>query len=151
MASYFLDTSAAVKQYHFEPGTRRVAGIFSEPGSSIRISSIGLLEMQSAFAMKVRTGVIDQRLAGMQRARLMLDIASGAIEVYSVTSDHLKDAALLIGRHGYTHRLRTLDALQLAVALDLRGQGLLDHFVAADRALAEVAILEDVSVIDPES
>ena len=83
MARYFFDTSALVKFYHAEVGTQKVSAIFSEQGREIRISSIGLIEVQSAFAMKVRAGVIDSRLAGQQRAALMLDVASGGIEVYS--------------------------------------------------------------------
>lgn len=150
MARYFFDTSALVKFYHAEAGTPRVSAIFSEPRREIRISTFGLLEVQSAFAVKVRTGVLDRKLAGQQRAALMLDLASGAVEVYSVTDLHFKHAERLIGRHSFTHRLRTLDALQLAVALDLANQTLLDHFVVADRALAEVAALEGLSVIDPE-
>lgn len=56
MARYFFDTSAFVKFYHAEVGTPKVAAIFSEQGREIRISTIGLLEVQSAFAMKVRSG-----------------------------------------------------------------------------------------------
>ena len=112
---------------------------------------MGLLEIQSAFAMKVRSGVLDRKAAGLQRARLMLDIASGAIEVYGVTDDHFAEVERLIGRHGFSRRLRTLDALQLAVALDLSSQDLLDFFVVADRALGEVAALEGLAVIDPEA
>ena len=55
----------------------------------------------------------------MQRSRFILDIAAGEIEVYSVTEDHYAAAERLIVLHGFHHRLRTLDALQLAVALDL--------------------------------
>lgn len=88
--------------------------------------------------------------AGQQRVALMLDIASGAIEVCSLTDIHFKDDERLIGKHSFTRRLRTLDALQLAVALDLADQTLLDHFVVADRELGEVATLEGLSVIDPE-
>jgi predicted nucleic acid-binding protein len=150
LAQYFFDTSAAVKYYHTEPGTERVSAIFSEPGQTLRISSLGLLEIQSAFALKVREGVLDPRAAGMQRARLMLDIASGAIDVYSVTDRHFADAERLIARHGSSQRLRTLDALQLAVALDLAAQDLLDFFVVADRALGEVARLEGLTIINPE-
>ena len=150
MPRYFFDTSALVKFYHAEVGTPKVSAIFAEPGREIRISSIGLLEIQSAFAMKVATGVIDQQLAGQQRAALMLDIASDAIEVFNLTNVHIRDAERLIGKHSFTRRLRTLDALQLAVALDLRTQGLLDHFVVADRLLADVATLEGLSVMDPE-
>jgi hypothetical protein len=101
--------------------------------------------------MKVRSCVLDRRGAGMQRARLLLDIASGDIEIYSLTEDHWIGAERLIGRYGFSHRLRTLDALQLAVALDLLGQDLVDHFVAADRALCEIAALEGLAVINPET
>lgn len=79
----------------------------------------------------------------------MLDIAAGAIEVYSVAEDHFIAAERLLGRHAFTRRLRTLDALQLAVALDLQSQGLVDTFVTADQALAEAASREGLSVIDP--
>jgi hypothetical protein len=59
-------------------------------------------------------------------------------------------AELLIGRHSFTRRLRTLDALQLAIALDLSSRNLLDHFVVADQALVEIAIVEGLAVINPE-
>ena len=125
--------------------------MFAEPDRKIRISTLGLLELQSSLAMKVRSGVIDQTVAGIQRARLMLDIAAGDIEVYSVSPDHFALAARLIGKYSFTHRLRTLDSLQLSVALDLSAQNLLDHFVAADRALLDVAALEGLNVVNPES
>jgi hypothetical protein len=150
LAQYFFDTSAIVKYYHEEAGTPQVAAIFSEPDRKIRISSLGLLEIQSTFAMKVRSGVLDRNAAGTQRARLMLDIAAGDIEVYGMTQEHFVTAERLVGRHGFTHRLRTLDALQLAVALDLSSQTLVDHFVAADQVLGEVAAVEGLKVINPE-
>ena len=53
-------------------------------------------------------------------------------------------------RYAFDLRLRALDALQLAVALELRNQKLVDHFVAADAILCEVALLEGVPVINPE-
>jgi len=71
---------------------------------------------------------------------LVLDITVGDIDV---TGEHFRAAEQLIGRHGNTRRLRTLDALQLAVALDLSREDLVDHFVSADQALAEVAALEN--------
>jgi hypothetical protein len=151
LAQYFFDTSAAVKFYHAEAGTPKVSAIFAEPGRSFKISSVGLLEIQSAFALKVRAGVLDRTAAGEQRARLLLDIASGDIEVYTVTEDHFAAAERLIGRHGFAHRLRTLDALQLAVALDLWTQGLLEQFVVADQALSEVAAIEGLTILNPEA
>ena len=56
MAQYFFDTSAFVKFYHSEVGTPKVSAIFAELNRVIRISSIGVLEIQSAFAMKVSAG-----------------------------------------------------------------------------------------------
>ncbi len=150
MAQFFFDTSAAVKYYHTEAGSPKVLSIFAEPHRIIRISSLGLLELHSAFAMKVRSGVLDRRGAGMQRARLLLDIAAGDIEVYGITEDHFVAAERLIGRHAFSRRLRTLDALQIAMALDLADQALVDYFVVADQALGEVAVDEGLNVINPE-
>jgi len=47
--------------------------------------------------------------------------------------------------------LKTLVSLQLAVALDLNRNGLIDCFVTADRVLVDVAPLEDLKCIDPEA
>ena len=151
MVQYFFDTSAAVKYYHAEIGTRAVSAMFAQPGRRVLISSLGFIEIQSAFALKVRSAVHDRKAAGIQRARLLLDVAAGDIEVFSITEDHFATAERLIGRYGFGYRLRTLDALQLAVALDLATQGLVDHFVAADQPLGEVASLEGLGVINPES
>lgn len=150
MAQYFFDTSAVVKYYHVEAGTPAVSAMFSERDRKLRISSLGFLEIQSSFAMKVRSGALDRNAAGIQRARFMLDVAAGDIEVYGLTDDHFGAAGRLIGQHSFKRRLRTLDALQLAVALDLANQNLLDSFVVADQSLGEVATLEGLKVINPE-
>ncbi len=111
---YFFDSSALAKRYHPELGTPKVLSIFAEPGREIRISKLSFIEIQSVFAMKVRSGVIGRDDAGVQRARLIAEIAAGEIEVCAVTANLFDDAAKLIGRHSFSHRLRTLDALQLA-------------------------------------
>lgn len=136
MAHYFFDTSAIIKYYHAEPGTAAVSKIFDEADRRIAISTLGFLEIQSAFAIKVRSGVLDASGAGLLRERLMVDIAAASIEVYPLMERHFTVAELLIGRYSFTRRLRTLDALQLAVALDLSRQNLMDHFLVADQALA---------------
>src|SRR5882724_11575495 len=98
--------------------------IFAEPQHLIRISTLSLLEMQSVFALKVRTNVITRDIASNLRARMLLDMAADAFEVFRLTDRHLETAQGLLGSHSFTHRLRTLDAIQLAVALDLKEQGL---------------------------
>jgi hypothetical protein len=50
---------------------------------------------------------------------------------------HYATAERLIAHHGFDHRLRTPDALHLAVAGDLREQGLVDCLVASDGAVCD--------------
>ena len=150
MVQYFFDTSALGKYYHPELGSDRVAAILAPGDRQVLISNLGFVEIQSVFAIKVRSGQISREDAGLQRARLMVDVAAGLFEVWSLSPDHFSHAERLIGRHGFTHRLRTLDALQLAVALDLQDQGRLEYFVAADKALLAVAELEGLPVVNPE-
>jgi hypothetical protein len=44
-----------------------------------------------------------------------------------------------------------MDALQLAAALELRRQELIDYFASADKVLCEVAGLEGFAVINPDN
>ena len=60
-------------------------------------------------------------------------------EIYSLEEGQFTMAESLLERYAFGLRLRALDALQLAVAMELREQGLIDPFVAADRILCEVA------------
>jgi predicted nucleic acid-binding protein len=151
LARYFFDSSALAKRYHPEIGTPKVLSIFGETNREVRISQLSLIEIQSVFAKKVRAGVISRGEAGVLRARLITDIALGEIEVCQLTADLFGDTAHLIGRHSFSHNLRTLDALQLAAAIALSNQGLLDQFVVSDRALAEVAVIEGLMVLNPEA
>ena len=72
------------------------------------------------------------------------------LEVFSIEESEFTAIELLIERYAFDSRLRALDALQLAVALELRNQKLVDHFVAADAILYEIARLQGFSVINPE-
>ena len=150
MSGYFFDTSALVKFYHSEKGTERVSATFAQADRKIKISALGLVELYSAFAMKVRTGVIDRTTVTALRTRVLADIEAENFEVHQLMGSHLVSAGQLILRHSFSKRLRTLDALQLAVALDLADQQVVNYFVTADAALAEVAVLEGLSVINPE-
>ena len=145
-----MDTSAFAKRYHIEVGSDRIASIFQHPNSTFQISNLGVLEAQSAFAMKVRTGQITPAKAVALQARVLGDVAAGTVYVIPLEPTHFTSAGLLVAKYGFGRRMRTLDAIQLAVVLDLHSQGLLDVFVVADKILAEVAILEGLTVQNPE-
>ena len=53
-------------------------------------------------------------------------------------------------KYGAVEALRTLDALQLSVALGLKRAGFVTVFLAADQKLCRVASLEGFAVTNPE-
>lgn len=148
--TYFFDSSALVKRYHPEVGSLRVEAIFREDNRRIVISRLTVVELQSAFALKVRTGQLNERSSASLRFRALDDIGTGTITVVSVKDIHYAAAARLIVQYANVKGLRTLDALQLAVALEAHDLGGLDVLVAADKTLCEVAGLEGFSVLNPE-
>ena len=151
MASYFLDSSALAKLYHAEVGSAVVEELVLSSGAAILISRLSAVEVQSAFAGKVRAGGISAGDAAGLRRRFLEDNANGLLRVVALTSDHYEEAAELIDRYGASDGLRTLDSLQLAVALSLHRGGAIEKLVAADRVLCKVAAIKGMPVTDPES
>jgi predicted nucleic acid-binding protein len=151
LPGHFFDSSALVKLYHPEVGTPVVDRIVYSSNSPIKISRLTPVELTSAFAIKVRTKAIDSEDADLFLLQFRTDVATGKLEVFSIGESEFAVAESLIERYAFKFRLRALDALQLAIALELRKQKLVDHFVAADRILCEVAELEGFLVINPEA
>lgn len=119
MADRFFDTSAAVKHYWAEVGTAHVDTLLAEAGSRHFLSALGVTELHSVFARLVRTGHITATEFHLVRGRFLADITVGLWQVVEVSSTDLQQAQQLLVRHGLTRGLRTLDAIQLAVALAL--------------------------------
>ena len=149
MAGYFFDTSALVKLYHQEIGTIIVEQIARTADTRVLISRLACAELISAFAIKVRTVAMDRADVGLLLLQFREDIASGKLDVFSIGESEFSDTERLVECYGLVLRLRALDALQLAVARELRNQKRVDHFVAADRILCEVAAMEGFAVINP--
>ncbi len=150
MAGHFFDSSALVKLYHPEAGTQAVDQIVNAPENLVLVSRLTLAELTSAFAIKVRTQSINREDARLFLRQFRGDVVTRRLEVFSIGESEFTMAELLVERYAFESRLRALDALQLAVALELRNQKLVDNFVAADATLCEVARLEGLSVINPE-
>lgn len=148
MPSYLFDTSALVKLYHPEAGTTRIEAIFRETANRFFVSKLTVVEIESAFAMKQKTGAISSEQRRLATARFYADLAS-SLTVISMTDVHFNLARLLVKRYGSLGGLRTLDALQLAVASELRRVHMVEFFVSADAKLAEVADTQGIQVINP--
>jgi len=145
----FLDTSALAKLYHPEIGSDRMESLVQAPGTRLIVSQLSLIEIQSVFAAKVRTGVIDKATLDLLRGLFFSDLAKGRFEVVLLARRHFQSAEALVRTHAVDYALRTLDALQLSVALDLHRRGAASDLVAADKNLCNVAALEGLTVINP--
>jgi predicted nucleic acid-binding protein len=148
--SYFFDSSALAKLYHPEVGTQAIDEIANTEIRKICISRLTLVEIPSVFAIKVRTQFISREDADALLRQFRGDILARRFAVYSIREPEFALADRLIERYAFDLRLRALDALQIAVALRLRTRSLVDHFVAADKVLCEVAVSEGFSVLNPE-
>lgn len=151
MPGHFFDTSALSKHYHPEPGTVAVDGWLSAPGVTPRISRLTVVEIQSVFAKKVRTGAITATDFQLLCRQFRKDVAAKRLAVVRVTTPHFQRAEELIRRLAAAQNLRTLDALQLAVALSLNEPDPPVSFVCADSALCAVAAAEGLTVLNPEA
>lgn len=150
MSDYFFDSSALGKQYHPEVGTSTVQQLVSDPASRYIISRLAVVEIHSVFAGKVRSNLISSADFLLLCRQFRRDVTRNRFQIVRLTAPHFREAQRLIQKYGPSRRLRTLDALQLSVALGLRNQALLDQFVCADIHLCAIAQLEGLSVINPE-
>jgi predicted nucleic acid-binding protein len=150
LPKYFFDTSALAKVYRKEIGSDIIDRILSESSSQHLISRLTIVEIEAVFALKARIGEIDQQAVLIARRRLEADLARTRLLVAAVDAEHFRGARQLLIKHGVAEALRTLDALQLSIALRLKRAGLVTVFVAADQRQCKVAALEGFAAINPE-
>lgn len=156
MKHYFLDTSALVKAYSEEAGSKRVQNIMRgakvrPPANRLVASTLVHPETASAIAQILDGPEAARRGFGqMHRQALPNALASELASAVSLTSadPHMEDAADLV----WKHRLRGADAVHLATAIAARKKVPLDsefYFVSSDVALNRAAAAEGLEVIDP--
>ena len=148
MPGYFLDTSALAKLYHPEIGSERMESLAQSPGAQMIISELSLIEIESVFATKVRTGAMARTALDHLRGLFSADIAKGRFDVVVLARRHFRNAGALVRLYGVDHALRTLDALQVSVAVDLQRRGVTSELVASDRNLCSVAAREGLTVLN---
>ena len=152
MPNYFLDSSAVVKYYHPEVGSDVVTRLLNQPDGHYFISRLATVEVQRAFVGKVRAKQLPvEELEELSQA-FADDITLKRFIVIRLTGALYSEAEKLVRKYGPADTdplLRTLDALQLASALEAKRQVGLDHFVSADKRQGEAAEAEQFSVINP--
>ena len=140
MTGVYFDTSAIAKWYLNETFSEEVEAYLQAHGP-VEISSLTAVEMRSLLARRQRDGSIDAVTAGRAFATFEADVFHGHLVRHPVEDSHLFGASNLIARYPDLP-LRTLDALQLAIALDLQV-----HTIAtADRVMADASEVIGLSV-----
>jgi predicted nucleic acid-binding protein len=152
MPADYLDTSALAKHYHSEVGSAEIDRLWNDPAHGLIVSRLSVLEMVSVFAGKVRAGVISVTDFDALRRRLSADLTkTKRLVATRLLVRHYQEAERLLRHHGPTRRLRTLDALHLAVAIGLHRTSAIDGVVSADRDFLAVAAAEGLPIFDPEN
>lgn len=148
MSLYYVDTSALVKRYVPEVGSPWVISwIESAQAHTIIISEITIIELVSALARRQREGAI----ASTALLQLRTDFLVHVDQEYVVLR---VDSRLIIRAEQLVrlYPLRTLDALQLASALEAaRIIGSMPTFVSADRNLLSIAAIEGFPTDNPNA
>ena len=149
MALYYLETSALVKLYVYEPGTERLLALTSsDAGHRFAILLLAQVEFRAAIRRRQRTGEIPEVIAN-ELIETFRRHAEGKFLIQAF-SDSVLDVALSLVD---SYALRGYDAVQLAGYLALRSISGTENptFVCADKALLAVAVNEGCPVLDPSS
>ena len=123
--------------------------LVQEPENECIISQLTTVEICSVFALKARTGAIGPEELTQLQGRFFADLEAGRLKVVVIEPYHMQMAQDLILRYGLLHALRTLDAIQLAVAIHLRQAFAVAVVVAADTRLCAAAATEGFAVVNP--
>lgn len=150
MADYFFDTSALIKRHVKESGTPWVKSLVgAKAGHAIYIARITTVEVTSAITRRQHLGDLSAAQAAAILGHFRRHL-SQRYRVVELTPDLFRNAMLTARKY----RLRAYDAVQLAVALEVRqihqetGGGPVT-VVSADRDLNAAATAEGFVVEDP--
>lgn len=145
MNLYYLDTSALVKYYFTEPGSKWIKNLIDDQDTITRsrhhlivIASASITEIAAALAILQRRGFLSKRQFHTEYNRFLNDLVSRII-VIDVIGHDLYQAAELC----QIYPLKAYDALQLAVALRFADIVAKSHqslvFVSGDNTLLKAA------------
>jgi predicted nucleic acid-binding protein len=150
MGPYFLDTSAAVKRYVTEIGSRWITALVDPAaGNACWLATITQVEALAALYLRVRTGTLTLAQAQQAERLFRRELRTRYRRVFF--SSAIRNHAM---RLVTIYPLRAYDAVQLASALQVQRQqtaagSLSLTLLSADRNLNRAAVAEGLLVDDP--
>lgn len=137
---YYFDTSALVKRYIQESGSKVIDRTFDE-ANEILVSAVTRIEAISAFRRLMGEKNISE--ADYEKLKSALDKDFEDFTVLPFSHEMLNKAYRIVDEED----LRTLDAIQLATVII--ASEMIDQFIVADQRLLSAAERYNIVVIDP--
>lgn len=146
----FLDSNALVKLYHAEAGTENLIYLLKENAYDLilTITDISRIEFHSAFLKRVRKKeieleIVKEAFSCFEDDLLMFNVVEVDEAVKSLAINLLDSLA-------HEKGLRTLDSIQLSIAIIINQIFRIEYFVTSDKNLSNVA-KDYFTIFDPES
>ena len=168
-----FDTSAIVKQYHGERGTKIVDYLFKSPKVTISLATIQVVEVIKTFYKKRAENEIDDTARDVAVDTFLKDISTGKIYLYDFAKRHLTDMGIYQPISDYRPmevtyydkktgetkkrtkpRPNTADTIVLIIMREIKilneWAGAEAYLIASDEPIIKVAEALGIKVINPE-
>jgi len=145
MPFYYFDTTALVKRYSRERGTRIVNALLTKRGRTIILSAATIAEFYSVFAIKARDGELKRDDWYSVIYKFEVESDRGLFNYVAPSSRTFVTTKRLIMEYP---SLRSVQAIHLALATELKPLRL--SLVSSDRELLELCRPFGLHPINPE-
>ncbi len=145
MRFFYLDTTALVKHYHLELGSRAVDDLIHHTGHAVVLGAPTIVDLYGLLNRRVETGEITRDDYFTTVVTFEAEMAQGRFQFLNVDAATLKNIRLLILRH---NRLGVQQGLHLALSMELLS--LKPTVVTTDPTLLSACEAEGLKVMNPE-
>jgi hypothetical protein len=145
MKFFYLDTTALIKHYHLELGSRVVDDLIHRPGHAVVLGEPTIVDLYALLNRRVETGEITRDDYFTTVVTFEAEMAQARFQFLNVDTATLKNIRLLILRH---NRLGVQQGLHLALCMELLA--LRPTVVTTDPTLLLACEAEGLKVMNPE-
>lgn len=145
MAFYYFDSTALVKRYTRELGSRKVNALMSKRGRTVILATAAIADLYSAVALKARAGELTRDDWYSVLVKFESESARGLFHFVAPSPRTFVAIKHLILEYPF---LRAPQALHLALAVELRPLRL--SVVSSDQQLLQLCRPLGVTPVNPE-